>query len=377
MRLSLITALILAIAAPAAAFFAGNPSSRGLAIRMAATEVKPAADIAPDFYWKYRLDRLINKKGGDLAFNAKSYPDVSSTKDQYDAYYLDLTLQGKMDGFDWKAEKDISDSEWLSIYKSIVAWTKVASRANKADNSNLPSNDFDLLKQFYPQLSFRDLEVPFVSEEVGPNFPYKNMKELISAAANGKLSIPGQSASSTTSLEATEVRAELAALKDKTMKKIDAIYADSLAFAQNSFPDEESRSHYKKLKSKLSNFPQSPQAWATYRANMEKEVDEMARLASKPDDHHHHHGEEDSNHISPAQEFEQKYGKNLDEMQERMAKYKQNPEGFLEASILEKFGKNGLDIWKKSQEFSSKLSVMTESDKSASEKSFADFLTKA
>jgi hypothetical protein len=282
-----------------------------------------------------------------------------------------------MEGFDWKAEKEISDSEWLSIYKSIVSWTKETAKKNTADNSNLPSNDFDLLKQFYPQLSFRDLEVPFVSDEVGAGFPYKNMKELISAAANGKLSIPGKSGASVASLEATEVRAELAALKDSALKKIDAIYADSLAFAKNSLPDDQARSHYKTLKSKLANFPQTPQAWSVYRANLEKEVDEMARLASKKDEHHGHHGEEDANHISPAQEFELKYGKNLDEMQERMAKYKSNPEGFLEASILEKFGKSGLDIWKKSQEFSSKLSVMTEADKAATEQSFTTFLQSA
>ena len=64
-------------------------------------------------------------------------------------------------------------------------------------------------------------------------------------------------------------------------------------------------------------------------------------------------------------------------MQERMAKYKADPQGFLENSILEKFGKSGLDVWKKSQEFSSNLEAMSEADKNAVEKSFSDFLGKA
>jgi len=282
-----------------------------------------------------------------------------------------------MDGFDWREEKNINDSDWQKIYKSICQWSVSTAKANKPDTTSLPSNDFDLLKQFYPQLSFRDLEVPFVPEEVGANFPYKNLKELYSAAVSKEgLKLPS-AANSGTSLEATEVRAQLKSLKESTMKKIDAIYADSMAYAQNPFPDDASRAHYQKLKGKLANFPQGAAAWAIFRANMEKEVDEMARLASKPEEHGHHHGEEDANHVSPAKEFEMKYGKNLDEMQERMAKYKSDPQGFLEASIVEKFGKNGLDVWKKSQEFSANLAVMSEADKAAAESSFSSFLQKA
>jgi hypothetical protein len=333
--------------------------------------------MAPDFYWQYRLARLVEKKGSDLAFTPKNYPDVSGDKSLYEAYYLDLTLQGKMDGFDWREEKNISDMEWQKIYKSICQWSVSTSKANRPETKNLPSNDFDLLKQFYPQLSFRDLEVPFVADEVGSNFPYKNLKELYSAAVSKEgLKIPGASAS-VTSLEATEVKAQLKTLKETSMKKIEAIYSETIAFAQNPFPDDTSRSHYKQLKTKLANFPSNAAGWATFKANMEKEVDEMARLASKKEEHHGHHGEEDKEHISPAKEFELKYGKNLDEMQERMAKYKSDPQGFLEASILEKFGKNGLDIWKKSQEFSSNLSVMNEADRAAAEKSFSEFLQKA
>ena len=350
-----------------------SPSSPARSAVATASEIREI--VAPDFYWQFRLARLIDKKSSDLAFSPKSYPDVSLDKDLYDAYYLDLTLQGKMDGFDWREEKTINDSDWQKIYKSICQWSASTAKANKPDTNSLPSNDFDLLKQFYPQLSFRDLEVPFVPEEVGANFPYKNLKELYSAAVSKEgLKIPGVS-NSGTSLEAVEVKAQLKQLKESSMKKIDSIYADALTYAANPFPDDQARTHYKTLKAKLANFPQGAAAWATFRANMEKEVDEMARLASKPDDHHHHG--EDADHVSPAKEFEMKYGKNLDEMQERMAKYKSDPQGFLEASIVEKFGKSGLDVWKKSQEFSSNLAVMSEADKAAAEKSFSDFLQKA
>ena len=345
------------------------------------TERQITSIEAPDFYWKYRLDRLASKKGSDLPMNEANYPEAHNAKDMYDAYYLDLTLQGKMDGFDWMAEKEISDSEWQSIYKNICQWSSTAVKANKPDTSNLPENDFDLLKTFYPQLNFRDLDTPFVADEVGDRFPYANMKEMMSAAVNGKLNVPGYSSTSAASLEATEVRKELAAIKEASMKKVDAIYATTMEMAKNPFPDAAAKTHYQALKKKLADFPQNPAAWATFRANMEKEVDEMARLAAKKDDdhhhHHHHHEEGEDDHVSPAEEFEAKYGRNLDMMQERMNKYKADPEGFLEASILEKYGKNGLDIWKKSQTFSAQMAVMSEAEKAATEGKFTAFLNQA
>lgn len=345
------------------------------------TAVKSIPTIdAPDFYWQYRVDRLANKMSGALSYSPSNYPEAAGNPQElYNAYYLDLTLQGKLDGFDWMGEKDITDAEWATIYKNICDWSATTVKANKPDNSNLPSSDFDLIKQFYPQLNFRELETPFSSDEVGDKFPYSNMKDLLNAAMDGKLNVPGYSASSVTSLEATEVRKELSALKERTMAKIDKVYADAMAMAKNPFPDEESKKHYQALRVKLADFPQSPAAWTTFRANMDKEVDEMARLASKKEEHHGHHGEgeEEENHVSPAQEFEQKYGRNLDEMQERFARFKSDPEGFLEASILEKFGKSGLDVWKKSQEFDANTSVMSATDKADAEKAFSDFLKSA
>jgi hypothetical protein len=329
---------------------------------------------APDFYWQFRLDRLVGKKTTDLAFDEKSYPQASTAKDLYDAYYLDLTLNGKLVDFDWMAEKQLNDTEWLAIYKKICKWTTDTAKKNKPSVDNLPASDFDLLKQFYPTLNMRDLEVSFVKEEVGDNFPYKNMKEMLAAAINGDLNVPGYSAGGVTSLEASEVRAELKALQESTMSKIDAIYADSMKQATMAFPDADAKAHYTNLRAKLADFPQSPQGWATFRSNMEQQVDEMARLASKPVEHGHH-GE--SAGASPSEEFQAKYGKSLEEMQERFNKYKQDPDAFLENSILEKYGRSGLEVWKKSQEFSASMSAMSEADKQAVEKKFSDFISAA
>jgi hypothetical protein len=335
---------------------------------------------SPDFYWKYRVERLAGRKGSDLPLIATNYPEAVTHREIYDAYYLDLTLQGKMDGFDWVGEKEINDNEWISIYKNICQWSAKTVNENKPDAKNLPSSDFDLLKQFYPQLNYRELESSFSVEEVGEKFPYRNMKEMMSAAVDGSLDLPGYSKSSVTSLEATEVRADLNNLRESSMKKIDAIYADTLAYANNPFPDAEAKSHYQALKVKLAGFPSNASGWATLRSNLEKEVDEMAEMASRKEEHHGHHEEEEGHgekKPSGAQEFETKYGRNLDEMQERMTRYKADPEGFLQASIFAKYGQDGVNVWRKSQEFSAQMSVMTDADKAATEASFTSFLNQA
>jgi len=360
--------------------FAPRVASRRAALSLASTEtaVKAIPTIeSPDFYWMFRLDRLAGKMGGALSYTPSNYPEAKDAKALYDAYYLDLTLQGKMDGFDWVSEKEVSEAEWQSIYKNICKWSASTVKANKPDMGNLPKSDFDLIKQFYPQLNFRELESPFSVEEVGANFPYYNMKAMMSAAMDGSLNVPGYSKDSVKSLEASEVKKDLAALKEKTMKRVETVYNQAMEFAKTPFPDDKARTHYKTLQSKLADFPQTPAAWDAFRANMDKQVDEMARLASKKDDHHHHHEEGEGDHVSPAQEFEQKYGRNLEEMQERFQAFKADPEGFLEASIIAKFGKNGLDVWKKSQEFSANMSVLSDADKKAAEKAFADFLKSA
>lgn len=198
------------------------------------------------------------------------------------------------------------------------------------------------------------------------------MKSLLSAAVKGKINIPGYAP--TTTLDASETRNALAVLKEKTMKRVDEIYSDAIKFAENEYPDDHARQHYKTLREKLADFPQSASGWNQQRANMEKEIDEMARLASKRDDHHDHH---DEHHISPAQEFETKYGMNLDELQETFNRFKSNPDAFLENSIIAKFGKNGLDVWKKSQEFSVQYNSLSSAEREKVEAEFTNFLKKA
>jgi len=365
-----IAVICLLFAAPASnAFSFSARIARPTSALQATVAVKEIKQVnAPDFYWEFRLNRLANKLGGALPFESTNYPDVSGYKDQYEAYYLDLTLQGKLEGFDWEAEKKINDSEWQGIYKSICKWS--ASVAKKSDNSDLPAGDFDLLKQFYPSLNYRELELPFSAEEFGAGFPYKNMKEMLQAAIEGTLSVPGYD--QVTSISGESTKTKLSALKDSTMSKLDAIKDDAMSYATSPFPDSDAKAHYKALSSKLADFPQGTDGWAKFRTEMDKEVDEMAKLASKKVDEHHGHSGP-----SPAEEFEAKYGRSLEEMEERMSRYKSDPKGFLEQSIMDRHGQKGLDVWKKSEEFSNNMSTMSEADKAAAEKAFSDFLKSA
>jgi hypothetical protein len=201
-----------ALLAPSSAFNGARvaPSRSAPMMTAVATEAAAIAQSeSPDFYWQFRLDRLVSKKGADLSFAAKNYPDSISPKALYDAYYLDLTLQGKMENFDWSAEKEINDSEWQIIYKYICNWTKDVAKASSS--AKLPENDFDLLKQFYPSVDMRDLETPFVESEVGQNFPYKNMKEMLGAASAGTLKVP--KFEGVTSLDAVEAKKQLQILR--------------------------------------------------------------------------------------------------------------------------------------------------------------------
>lgn len=62
------------------------------------------------------------------------------------------------------ADKEISDSEWIFIYGNICDWTERTVQAYGPTVDSLPASDFDLLKQFYPQLNYRELETPFSIE---------------------------------------------------------------------------------------------------------------------------------------------------------------------------------------------------------------------
>lgn len=331
---------------------------------------------SPNFYWKYRLDRLIRKKGAELAYNEKNYPESKDYESQYNAYYLDLVLQGKANDLDVNAEKKLSDGEWFSIYSSICEWTKQQAAQQKSVTASLASNDFDLLKQFYPNLDFKELEEKFEANDFGSNFPYSNMKSMLVAAIDGKLNIPGYPAPSVQTLEASDTKKALSELQEKTMAKIDKIYEDAMKFVNQPFIDEKARQHYQKLRQKVAEFPQTPEAWATQRADFERDIDEMARFAArKVEEHHHHEGEEE--HLSPAQEFEKKYGMNLEELQNEFNRFKSDPDSFLESTIVEKFGKEGLDVWKQSQEFADAYNKLSPEARAAEEAAYLAFLKQA
>ena len=63
-------------------------------VAVAAAEKTMQVLESPDFYWEYRLERLASKFGSEVKYSPSNYPDVEGFKDLYDAYYLDLTLQG-------------------------------------------------------------------------------------------------------------------------------------------------------------------------------------------------------------------------------------------------------------------------------------------
>lgn len=51
-----------------------------------------------EYHRKYRLDRLAIKKSGELVLEVGNYPEAKTFREIFDAYYLDLTLQGLMEG---------------------------------------------------------------------------------------------------------------------------------------------------------------------------------------------------------------------------------------------------------------------------------------
>jgi len=271
-------------------------------------------------------------------------------------------------------EKNISDGEWFSIYKSISDWT-VEETKIQAETNKIPTNDFDLLKQFYPELNYRDLDVKFDVSEVGDNFPYKNMKELVFASQNGKLDAKGFTVTGP-NLEATQARKELEALKEKALAKVDAAYEKVMKYVQQPFPDEESKKHYQSILQTLSEQPQSSAEWAVKRELFEREIDDMARFASRKVEHHDHH-EGEGEHLSPAQEFEQKYGMNLDELQDTFNKYKADPVAYFDSVIVSIGGREALDIWRKSQQFAAEYDTLSPAERTAAESKYLEFLKKA
>jgi hypothetical protein len=332
---------------------------------------------APDFYWKFRLERLVDKKGKELSFNEASYPEVKGYKDLYDSYYLDLTLQNKLVDFDREAEQKITESDWLSIYKSICQWSSKMARKTKVDPSALPENDIDLVKMFFPNLDTRDLDADLDQDAFGDAFPYKNMKELFHAASTGTLKIqpdagyldkvsssPAEGKSPLV-LDMSEGRRQLEELKNESLAALEIARDEALALARNPFPDDLARQHYREMKMKLDALPSTPAQWEAYEADMLSRIDEMAKFASRrveeEGEHHEHHDDHaDGQHakpvrLTPAEEFQNKYGRNLDEVMDNLSKYKADPDGFLEASILSSYGKKGVETWRKIQAHAASL----------------------
>jgi hypothetical protein len=345
----------------------------------------------PDFYWKFQLDRLAAKLGKEIPFKAENYNNAKGYKDLYQAYYFDLTISGNTKGYNPFVEREISESDWDTIFTQSADYIEELSSKNRGNLKALPENDFDFLQQFYT-INLNELESSFGKDEFGEQeFPYKNMKELYNAAMKGTLSIPGvtkpefsSSKPETLTLDASDIIQSLDTLEGQALKDLDAAHERVLTFAKNPIPDDHAKQHYQKIRETLAKFPQSAAEMTKYRENFEKEVEEMARFAAREDEHHDAHHEEegeeegaDHHHtpkMSVTEEFFQKYGYRLEELQDRYNQFKADPVNYLEKSIAAKFGTKGLEIWKKSQEFSTEYDVLSDAEKQSVEKSFQQFL---
>jgi hypothetical protein len=286
----------------------------------------------------------------------------------------------------------------LGIYKSICQWSAKVARKAKIDPSALPENDVDLLKVFFPSLDTRELDIDLDKDAFGDDFPYKNMKELFHAASTGTLKVQPDASYLTGSnsdvkgtlsqqvVDMSEARRKLDELKRESFAALEAARDEALAWARDPFPDELARQHYREMKTQLDALPSTSAEWDTYEVDMMNRIDEMASVASRRvpegEGEHEHHGEheKDDHHavparLTPAEEFQNKYGRNLDEVMEALAKYKADPDGFLEASVLSSCGKNGVEAWRRLQAHAASLTNDEEVQKL--EQSMNDILNSA
>jgi hypothetical protein len=245
---------------------------------------------APDFYWIYRAEKLSSRFGRRTPFKLDDYRGLTGEQ-AFDCYLAILKSSNSLPASYNVYTEKVTDEEWNRIWARQVEWMDKVIDANPLTTDTLPKNDFDLLKQFYPYLDFTDLETPFTSEEVGENFPYKNLKDLFAAASEEKLDIPGFN-TDIDSLECPEIRKELEALKDSTLKSLAACKDKCLALARSPFPDDKAKAHYKELKEMMAGIPMTAAEKEAFKTNEEKMIAEMAAFASKEDEEEHHHHDE-------------------------------------------------------------------------------------
>ena len=380
--------------------------------------------VAPDFYWKYRLERFVNKMEDNLPFDVKNYPRASGYQELYQHYLADLHFQKKLINFDWAADQDITDDENLVILDYYDDWLTEVSKKARITEADLPANDLDLLKMFYPSLDISEFEVPFEKELIGADFPYLNLKEMFAAVDNDTFALPPSFSSSTAEDDeedgdydyATDIKgeygeeegldlsagvdvsAQVAALEVETMARLDAALANVTSYARQPYPDEEARAHYLRMRDRLVGRPQTAAEWSASRAKDERDVEEMVAFSSRPvasareggggGDHHDHENEPAAAEAAAeaaaaarealSQEFEDRFGWRPEQAQQDFALFKANPAKFTEEMIRAKHGSGAADAWRETKgRFSERINAMSEEDKRAATERYMTLLKNA
>ncbi len=361
-------------------------------------------EASPDFYWKHRIDKLEAQKGHLIPFNAARYAGVESTNYErlYNIYYVELYRNGHMEDFDIVAESEYQPEDFQAMWDYGSDWMQsVKDKSKPVTKADLPEDPFDLIKLFIPEYDLTEVQQPFSVEDVGTDFPYQNWQEMSLDAQRGQLKWPQgvQLLDPMDDLDPMDLfnenftsyrvfsqitenyRAKLAASKERALAELDEAYEKAVALAKDPLNDEEGRAHYRWVKEKLKEYPDTPEGWQLRRENMLAKAEEMAEVASKRPsvfdkfdaqfDADHHFDPEKDAIIQANQIFQTKYGRNLEEIQESYRRYEEDPVNYLDKLIAERFGAEGTAVWKQAQVFNRTVSV--EEQKKA-DVEFRDFL---
>lgn len=330
----------------------------------------------PDFYWKYRLERLKKKKGSAYAFDRANYPGKKTDQELYEVYYLDLVLRGKMEGFDVHEEQLVKEEEWKEIFNEMMDWTNTVHR--DIPESSLPDSPFELLETFFPELRKPLLELDSPLND--PDVHYKTKKDMLEDAFRGKLTLPpgvGKEEIDITSLEQ-----ELDMIEADALQKVDALQNQMLAEIESSpiLLDPPALSFYQKAKEFLQNIPITTAEIQAERTKTLQRVDEMAafvvRAENEEHEHHHEHHEGAEQKLSVAEQFKQKYGMDLIKIRERLAKFNSDS-NYLESVAMEMDGKEGLENWKEIEKtYQENYANLSETDRVNIIQNFKSFLNK-
>jgi len=369
-------------------FFAFSPRTPSLLSKLDATTTSTtigkkvsleeflARKEGPDFFWKYRLERLKKKKADVYPFDPSNYTGKHTDKELYEIYYLDLVLKGKMEGFDIEKEQVVDEDEWRLIFRDMAAWTREVEQS--VPKESIPDSPFDLLSIFFPEMrpAFQELEAPLND----PDIPYKTTREFVEDAFRGNFPIKGVTAED----DSAEFEKQLDTIEAESLQRVHDLRQRLLQEVESDQEqlDEQSKAFYRRAKELVNSTPITQAEWDTESEKTKRLVEEMAELAAAEDEEHHHHDEEHEGHdehhekkLSIPEQFKQRYGRDLKKMQERLGKFSANPNNYLEVVAVEAAGKEGLDLWKEIEKsFEDNYSKLSEQERVKLQQDFKTFV---